>query len=326
MRGALSLFTNFFNHSSNYISTIKRDNKILLSFLLLALITLTSTFKDYDQALASEDSKKLNGPARAIWLNENTFSLRLAPGLLPESHLKFAITDGTQSWNLNATNLNSNDQQTTSETLVVNLYLEQKQNLNIDSLIKKPIKIQTLDHRGNILDETNIQLYPLLDQLYFYTGDDLGAQFGRNQFQIKLWSPTAQTVELYLYRNALASAMTPDEIFPMKYDNGIWSVNLSSQYKESYYLYRITNYFPQYNKTETVFVTDPYSVSLSTNSEKTQLIDIHDESLKPQGWNNLKSQYNDQPTDYIIYETHIRDWTVGDDSLSTSEKEAIQLY
>lgn len=45
----------------------------------------------------------------------------------------------------------------------------------------------------------------------------------------------------------------------------------------------MTVYHPQSRKVEQYEVTDPYAHSLSTNSEYSQVVDLNDSALKPDG-------------------------------------------
>ncbi len=74
-------------------------------------------------------------------------------------------------------------------------------------------------------------------------------------------------------------------------------------------------YHPLSRKVEHYEVTDPYSLSLAMNSEFSQVVDLDDPALKPEGWDSLKAPHSQQnPADITIYEAHVRDLTGNDDS------------
>ncbi|MDE9500333.1 hypothetical protein KKJ22_21615, partial [Xenorhabdus bovienii] len=66
-------------------------------------------------------------------------------------------------------------------------------------------------------------------------------------------------------------------------------------------------------------VTDPYSYSLSTNSEYSQIVNLDDGALKPQNWDNLLTPHSQNtPADIArmtISEAHIRDLSVADNTI-----------
>ena len=63
---------------------------------------------------------------------------------------------------------------------------------------------------------------------------------------------------------------------------------------------------------ETNLVTDPYSLSLSTNSQRSQIVDLADPALAPAGWSALVKPPLAAPEDIVLYELHIRDFSAND--------------
>jgi pullulanase len=68
-------------------------------------------------------------------------------------------------------------------------------------------------------------------------------------------------------------------------------------------------------------VTDPYSLSLTTDSKRSYVVDLNSPRLKPTGWDKtpaparVKSQ-----TDMVIYELHVRDFSINDQSVSAKNR------
>ncbi len=62
-------------------------------------------------------------------------------------------------------------------------------------------------------------------------------------------------------------------------------------------------------------VTDPYSISLSMNSKRSQIVDLQDAELKPQGWDTLEKPALAAPEDIVLYELHIRDFSISDQTV-----------
>ncbi|RYX99782.1 pullulanase-type alpha-1,6-glucosidase, partial [bacterium] len=67
---------------------------------------------------------------------------------------------------------------------------------------------------------------------------------------------------------------------------------------------------------ETNLVTDPYSISLSANGQKSQIIDFTDRKITPAGWNNLKKPELKAHEDVSIYELHVRDFSIKDKTVN----------
>ena len=93
----------------------------------------------------------------------------------------------------------------------------------------------------------------------------------------------------------------------MNEDNntGIWSAKTGLNYQDYYYQYRITLYHPNTQKIEVLTTTDPYSLSLSSNSEYSQIVSLDSTDTKPEGWQQQQDNLVSAPEDNIFYETKI---------------------
>ncbi|MCA9955390.1 MAG: pullulanase-type alpha-1,6-glucosidase, partial [Anaerolineales bacterium] len=66
---------------------------------------------------------------------------------------------------------------------------------------------------------------------------------------------------------------------------------------------------------QTNLVTDPYSFSLSTNSTRSQIVDLADPATMPEGWTDVIKPGVAAAEDIVIYELHMRDFSVNDASV-----------
>lgn len=172
----------------------------------------------------------------------------------------------------------------------------------------------TFDDRNQIIGATRLQIAGVLDDLYTYDGA-LGITFNEGTPSLSVWAPTAQTVRLHLFDDA--DAATEATVIDMDYDasTGIWQVVGETDWVWKYYLYEVTVFAPREGKVVTNLVTDPYSVSLSMNSQRSQIVDFSDPALTPDGWDTLQKPNLDRPEDIVLYELHIRDFSVNDMSV-----------
>ena len=183
----------------------------------------------------------------------------------------------------------------------------------VQEALRGQMVVVARDAAGVALGATRVQLPGVLDDLYAYEGP-LGATFdGARAPTIRLWAPTAQDVKLVRFDanlNELETlAMTRDEL-------GVWTSSGAASWYETYYQYEVTVYHPVTNAVETTRVTDPYSVSLSVNSRHSHLVDLaNDLNYIPAGWDMTAKPPLDAPEDIVIYEAHIRDFSIGDDSV-----------
>jgi pullulanase len=166
---------------------------------------------------------------------------------------------------------------------------------------------------GKPMDATGIQIPGALDDLYPYDGP-LGVTFDSDVPTLRVWAPTAQSVNLILYDTAKATYPNKTS---MEWDpkTGVWSVTGSADWKNKFYMYEVNVFAPSTGKIETNEVTDPYSLSLSTNSKRSQIVNLEDADLQPQGWDAVQKPALAAPEDIVVYELHIRDFSISDETV-----------
>lgn len=158
---------------------------------------------------------------------------------------------------------------------------------------------------GAVLAATGVQIAGVLDDLYpEATKARLGPTFRNGRPTLAVWAPTAQSVKLELDGSAVA----------MKRDDttGVWSVTGPRSWKNKPYRYVVKVWAPSVRKIVTNKVTDPYSVALTANSERSLVVDLDDRSLAPGGWSALTKPRAVPLKDAQIQELHIRDFSVED--------------
>src|SRR5690606_22834331 len=67
-------------------------------------------------------------------------------------------------------------------------------------------------------------------------------------------------------------------------------------------------------------VTDPYSVSLSMDSQFSQIVDLaNDATIKPLGWDSLVKTLP-EAKDITVYEGHVRDFSAQDSTVAAEHR------
>ena len=158
---------------------------------------------------------------------------------------------------------------------------------------------------GAVLTATGVQIAGVLDDLYpAATKAELGPTFHNGRPTLAVWAPTARSVKLELDGSAIA----------MKRDatTGVWSVTGPRSWKNKPYRYAVTVWAPSVREIVTNKVTDPYSVALTADSERSLVVDLDDKSLAPHGWSGLTKPEAVPLRDARIQELHIRDFSVAD--------------
>ncbi len=195
----------------------------------------------------------------------------------------------------------------------------------VPGILKSQAGIVALDGSGNALDGTGLQIPGVLDDLYYYDGD-LGVTFEGDVPTLRVWAPTAQRVRLRLFDDS--NPDTESETLRMELDRetGVWSITGDASWRGKYYLYEVKVYAPSRQEIVTNLVTDPYSFSLSMNSTRSQIVDLNDPVLKPEGWDDIVKPALAAPEDIVIYELHIRDFSVFDETVTEAYRGTYKAF
>ena len=179
------------------------------------------------------------------------------------------------------------------------------------------------DTEGKLVAATGIQAASVIDQLYTSSDEDadeaaLGAVYTDSGITAAVWAPTAQNVRLLTFNDNKTQASA----FDMKRDDasGVWRYEGGDELDRVLYRYEVTVYHPSTDKIEVLQVTDPYSVSLSTNGRFSRFVNLDDDDLKPEGWSSQTIPTIANPEDAVIYEGHIRDFSARDMSTSAANR------
>jgi pullulanase len=190
-------------------------------------------------------------------------------------------------------------------------------------LIRGQLAVVVRDENGDVLDASGLQIPGALDALFPYDGP-LGVSWesdpnvAREVFTpvFRLWAPTARAVTLLRYETGDPAA-EPVESLPMLFDEatGVWQIAGGEEWREQFYLYDVEVYVPRENAVVVNRVTDPYSFSLSTNSARSQIVDLADPELAPAGWEEVAKPPLEAPEEIVLYELHVRDFSITDASV-----------
>jgi pullulanase len=139
----------------------------------------------------------------------------------------------------------------------------------------------------------------------FYAGTDLGVFWSPEKTTVKIWSPTAQQVELRLYKDGvLGEYFHKTNLQPA--GNGVWGTSLKGDYEGKFYTLRI-------NDGEWLEeVPDIYARCVGLNGRRGMI--YNPQKTNPENWNIDKGPELQNFTDAIIYEIHVRDFSVAENS------------
>ncbi len=138
-----------------------------------------------------------------------------------------------------------------------------------------------------------------------YGSNDLGVHWSKIGTFFRIWAPTAIEVELRLYSNGENSE--PLKIISLQKDKkGTWIHTEPGNLENLFYTFRV-------NDGEWLHeVPDPYAKATGVNGNRGMIIDLS--KTCPKGWGKDKGPELKNFTDCIIYELHIRDFSIAESS------------
>lgn len=293
---------------------VRQQQRLVLTFMSL-IVPLTMMFA----VLAWSKNSFAEGIARARWVDSSHIVLKLTHGLTVFSGTRFLMADSSRPFQGNPLLLDLPLLSTQGSFAV--LSTAGLNRATIDQVLQRPLRIFVVNFQNQILDSTALQYAGILDELYYYEGDDLGVvKKSETLWTAKLWAPTAQRVSIRLYEKASMDNSQPSIVFPMVRNNGVWSVALSALYENYFYLYEVDVYQPLTDAVNKELVIDPYSRSLAINSTKSQMVDINSSQSKPSHWDYLQKPALASLKEAVVYELHIRDFSANDENVPFFER------
>lgn len=139
---------------------------------------------------------------------------------------------------------------------------------------------------------------------YIYTGDDMGNTYTPDATSFRLWAPTASDVQVLLYESELGG-LTRQEVM-QKSEQGTWYAQVTGNLANQYYLYLLTIH----GVTQTA--VDPYVKAIAVNAVRGMIVDSA--AIHPDGWDTDPYKTLANPVDAVVYELHVRDFSIQQDS------------
>ena len=139
----------------------------------------------------------------------------------------------------------------------------------------------------------------------YYQGSDLGVIWTPEKTLVKIWAPTAKMVEFRLYKDGkIGESFHKTQL--QAGDNGIWTTVLMGDYEGKYYTFRINDgdWMEE--------VPDIYARCVGVNGLRGMI--FNPKKTNPEEWENDKGPDVANPVDAVIYETHVRDFSIAENS------------
>jgi len=138
-----------------------------------------------------------------------------------------------------------------------------------------------------------------------YNGDDLGVFWTPEKTLVRIWAPTAKMVEFRLYKDGKSGDAFHKTQF-LNSGDGTWATILTGDYDGKFYTIRV-------NDGEWLHeVPDIYARCVGVNGIRGMI--YNPARTNPEGWENDVSPELKRFTDAIMYEVHVRDFSVSEHS------------
>ena len=134
----------------------------------------------------------------------------------------------------------------------------------------------------------------------------LGYTYTPTATTFKVWAPEATSVMVKMFTTGTdaesGAAVLGTSAMTYNSTTGIWSLTKSGDLKNTYYTYLVTR---NGVVSETV---DPYAKAVGANGNRSMVCDL--DSTDPAGWENDSHVLFDNPGEAVVWEVHVRDFSI----------------
>lgn len=152
----------------------------------------------------------------------------------------------------------------------------------------------------------SVPKYASFEDYPVYEGNDLELTYSTQTSKFRVWAPSATEVKLLLYDNGSEGAAY--ETYDMKRsENGTWKKEINENLKGKFYTYQVRIGEKWLDETPGMWVK-----ATGINGKRAAIIDIAE--TNPDGWENDSRPPLKNFTDIILYELHVRDFSMSPNS------------
>lgn len=135
-----------------------------------------------------------------------------------------------------------------------------------------------------------------------YEGNDLGVIWSPERTIFKIWAPTAREVLVRIYDQGQEGELLGTHEMKNGRD-GSWSLKLNGDWKNRYYTFQA-----RIDDTWKNEVPDPTAKAVGVNGNRGMIVDFSE--TDPVGWDNDQRPHLASHADIIIWEIHVRDFSI----------------
>ncbi len=148
--------------------------------------------------------------------------------------------------------------------------------------------------------------YETFEDYPVYEGSDLELTFSPQSSKFRVWAPTASEVKLLLYDNGNdgGAYQTKDM---KRSESGTWKLEIKENLKGKFYTFQVKIAEKWLDETPGIWVK-----AIGVNGKRAAIIDFAE--TNPDGWENDVKPPLKNFTDIMLYEVHVRDFSVSTNS------------
>ena len=151
----------------------------------------------------------------------------------------------------------------------------------------------------------NFNNYPF-QQYPSYRGTDLGINYYPEYTSIKIWAPTAKEIIVRIFPDGVNNNLLKMiQLVPT--DLGCWDGKIEGDWKNHYYTIQVQDTEGWLNQ-----IPDINAKAVGLNGNRGMIIDLNE--TNPEDWEKDHGPTIESPTDCVLYETHVRDFSIHPDS------------
>jgi pullulanase len=136
-----------------------------------------------------------------------------------------------------------------------------------------------------------------------YDTNPLGAYCSENKTLLRIWAPTAQRVLLRIYREG--SGDNHVHLEDLISDGSTWKAELPGKWHGVYYTIQC-----QIDNNWMDEIPDPYAFAVGVNGKRAMFCNFS--RTNPKGWDKDQRVLPQNYTDMVIYELHVRDFSIDE--------------
>lgn len=148
-----------------------------------------------------------------------------------------------------------------------------------------------------------------------------GCTYKKASTTFKVWAPEATSVSVKRYSTGTDSesgaAVLGTDKMTYNSTTGNWTLTLSGDHKNEYYTYIVDR------KGVIKETQDPYANAVGANGNRSMICDL--DSTDPDGWAQDKHVFFDNPGEAVVWEVHVRDFSIDASSGVSAENKGKYL-